>query len=86
MLNQMEGEKFQRVVRFQKKRTKKRKHTNRHHLQPRSRGGNMSLNNLLVIDIERHQSWHQLFGNATAEEILNLLSRVVRAKKNQRGV
>lgn len=56
---------------------------NRHHLIPRSRGGSMSLNNLLYIDIERHRAWHDIFGNATAEEVLNLLERVVRAKKNQ---
>ena len=86
MLSAMNGEKFQRTARYEKKRSSRRKYTNRHHfLLPKSRGGNMSLNNLLVIDIEKHEAWHRLFKNATAEEVLNLLTRVVRAKKNQRG-
>lgn len=86
MLLPMSGEKLQRVVNYYRRATGKRKHPkrNRHHfLLPKSRGGGMSLNNLLFIDVEKHEAWHRLFKNATAQEVLDLLERVVRAKKNQ---
>jgi hypothetical protein len=79
----MMGEKFYR------KENRHRKHLpgrNRHHfLLPKSRGGGMDFNNLLLIDIEKHEAWHRIFKNATAEEVLCLLERVVRAKKHQRA-
>ena len=72
---------------YQKRHKPKRKFKatrNRHHfLLPKSRGGGGSLNNLLLIDIEKHEAWHRLFKNATAQEVLDLLERVVRAKQNQ---
>lgn len=66
----------------------KRKHDGRnyHHLTPVSRNGSDQRQNLLLIDIERHEGWHKVFGNRTAEEVLELLERVVRAKKHQRGL
>jgi len=69
------------------KKGKHRKGRNCHHfLYPKSRGGDNSLSNLLLIDIEKHEAWHRLFKNATADEVLSLLERVVRAKKHQGGV
>lgn len=67
------------------KKAKRRHHQgrNRHHLHPKSRGGSNLLSNLLLIDIERHKAWHAMFGNATADEVLDLLTRVVRAKRRQ---
>lgn len=56
-----------------------------HFLRPRSRGGKETVNNMLLIDIEKHEAWHRLWGNRTADEILALLERVVRAKEHQRG-
>lgn len=57
---------------------------NRHHfLRPRSRGGDNSVNNLLLMHIERHEAWHKLFGLMTADEALELLSRAIRMKKKQ---
>lgn len=60
-----------------------RKNRNQHHLVPRSRGGGTYRQNLLLIDIDRHKAWHELFGNMTAEEALDLLTRTVQAKKGQ---
>ena len=81
----MQGERlqnFRKPNRYNKRKGKSGR--NRHHfLLPRSRGGGMSLNNLLLIDIEKHNAWHTLFKNATAQEVLDLLERVVRAKKHQ---
>lgn len=57
---------------------------NRHHLHPKSLGGDNSFNNLLLIDVDKHVKWHALWGNRTAEEVLALLERVVRAKKHQK--
>jgi hypothetical protein len=82
----MRGEKFQRIENYNRKQRKPRRRyrMNRHHfLLAKSRGGGMSLNNLLLIDIEKHEAWHRIFKNASAEEVLDLLTRVVRAKKHQ---
>jgi len=51
-----------------------------HHLLPRSRGGEKTTDNLLLIHIDRHQKWHSLFGNRSLEEVILLLVRVHRAK------
>lgn len=56
---------------------------NRHHLHPRSRGGGALESNLLLMDMRRHNMWHQLFDNLTLDEVIELLIRVRRAKKNQ---
>lgn len=57
---------------------------NRHHfLLPKSRGGGESIQNMLIMRIERHEAWHKLFGTMTAEEALALLQRTVQAKKHQ---
>ncbi len=53
---------------------------NRHHLTPRSRGGNESEENLFLLKLDRHFYWHKLFGNKTLEEVIGLLQRVHRAK------
>ena len=62
---------------------KKRKWRNLHHLTPRSRNGNHTRANLLLIDEERHVEWHRVFGNRTLGEVINLLIRVERAKAKQ---
>ena len=55
---------------------------NRHHLTPKSRGGQAVESNLLKMDISRHNAWHLLFGNLTLKEIIILLKRLYKAKKN----
>jgi hypothetical protein len=62
------------------KRMKKFKNRNYHHLIPQSRGGIYAINNLLLIDIERHKIWHKLFGNRTLGEVIQLLIRLERMK------
>ena len=57
---------------------------NHHHLTPKSRGGEHSPSNLLLIKEERHNLWHQLWGNRTLDEILDLLTRMARAKNHQK--
>ena len=53
---------------------------NFHHLLPRSRGGEKTTDNLLLIHIDRHRRWHSLFGTRSLEEVILLLVRVHRAK------
>ena len=62
----------------------RRKYQNKHHLKPKSRGGQSLESNLLWIDIERHRAWHAVFGNMTLDEIIALLKRVRRAKEHQK--
>lgn len=57
---------------------------NRHHLIPRSRGGNNHPQNLLLIHIERHEAWHRLFHTMCLDEVIDLLVRMQRMKKAQR--
>ena len=52
---------------------KKRPKINRHHLTPRSRGGQTLPSNILRIKIVRHCAWHQLWQNRTLKEIIKLL-------------
>ena len=40
---------------------------------------------MLLIDIERHNTWHKLFGNKTLPEVIALLQRLQSAKKAQKG-
>jgi len=63
----------------------KRKRRNKHHLTPRSRGGEGYKYNLLLIGIERHAAWHTLWGNRTLSEVISLLKRLQRAKARLRG-
>ena len=46
---------------------------NYHHLRPRVRGGQDLPHNLLFIKVTRHRAWHTLWGNASLNEIINLL-------------
>jgi hypothetical protein len=52
----------------------------RHHMTPKSRGGDRSPENLLLLKIDRHFYWHKLFGSRTLEEVIRLLLRVHQAK------
>ena len=54
---------------------------NKHHLVPKSRGGDNHKSNLLLIDMTRHLYWHKIFGNQTLTEVIRLLKRVDRAKR-----
>jgi hypothetical protein len=65
----------------------KRKHykgRNYHHLRPKSKGGSSTTSNLLLIDIERHRAWHEIFGLKTLPEVINLLIRIERLKGGQK--
>jgi hypothetical protein len=53
---------------------------NKHHLLPRSRGGDNSPDNVLLLKVNRHFYWHRLFGARSLEEVILLLVRVHRAK------
>jgi 5-methylcytosine-specific restriction endonuclease McrA len=56
----------------------------RHHIVPRSRHGKSKKYNLLMLEKERHQFWHILFGNRTIREAIELLERIDRAKNAQK--
>lgn len=65
-------------------RRSRRRNFTRHHMVPRSRQGCDNLRNLLIHG-HTHRQWHELFGNRTFEEVIQLLIRVQRAKGAQRG-
>jgi|ERR1044071_288763 hypothetical protein len=53
---------------------------NRHHILPRSRDGGNERENIILLRVERHESWHLLFSDRTIEEVIELLIRVHRIK------
>lgn len=57
---------------------------NYHHHEIYSVSGDNSPANLLLIDIEKHISWHKLFGNRNIDEVIKLLKRLRRLKKRLR--
>lgn len=62
---------------------RKNRKRNKHHLIPKSRGGQKLTSNLLLIDMEKHCAWHAIWKNRTLDEVIELLKRVKRAKENQ---
>ena len=61
-------------------------HFNRHHIQPRSRGGTMVGYNLLIMDTSRHRAYHLLFGLLNFQEAAELLLRCQEMKEKAYGV
>lgn len=48
----------------------------KHHRLPRSRGGDNSKRNIVMVPQKLHRAWHTLVGNMTAPEVAELLSNV----------
>ena len=53
----------------------KSRHQSRHHIIPRSRGGDNSLENISRVHIKKHQAYHTMFDNRTPTEIVENLVR-----------
>ncbi len=45
----------------------------KHHILPRSRGGNGNGDNILKITRRFHEAWHIVFGNMTPEEAIKFI-------------
>lgn len=52
---------------------------NRHHIKNKCKGGG-TYNNILRMDMSRHNAWHFLFGNLSFREVAALLIRVCEIK------
>jgi hypothetical protein len=52
----------------------------RHHLRPRSRGGDDLNSNILILKWERHRALHLACGNMTWNEIINNLISALQGK------
>lgn len=48
----------------------------KHHRLPRSRGGSNRNSNISLVRKDLHVAYHKLFGNATPDEIVEILNRV----------
>lgn len=46
----------------------------KHHIDPVSRGGEKNKKNIVHVPIEKHRTYHRLFGNLTPEEIIKTLN------------
>lgn len=85
MLNPMNGEKFQRVSRYEKKRSNKRKRNiNKHHMTNKCKGGKSTPDNLLRMKIERHESLHHYFKNLSWEEIGDVLQSIFNMREPEK--
>lgn len=58
---------------YQKRKSKKPRKCDRHHVIPSSRGGSSSLENIANTDGKKHEFYHALFGNKTPVEIVEYL-------------
>ena len=45
----------------------------KHHIIPRSRGGNSGADNIIRVDEKKHQAYHLLFANKLQHEIIEYL-------------
>ena len=73
----MQGEKFQRAVRYQKRHPrKKRKMLTRHHNKARFYGGKDDQWNIYKLSAEHHSAYHKLFGLRTFDEAARVLLRM----------
>jgi hypothetical protein len=54
---------------------------NRHHIKNKCRGGTWAPQNILIMDIQRHNAWHFLFRNMSFEEVIELLKRTLELQK-----
>ena len=61
----------------------KRFNQNRHHDFAKSRGGSWENSNIIWLNVDFHNWIHKRFGNKTLKEIIEILTRLDRAKKNQ---
>jgi len=64
----------------QRKEWKRSGKFNRHHIKNRVAGGQSIAENLLRMDIRRHQAFHLLFGNMSFREVAELLLRTCEMK------
>ena len=56
---------------------------NRHHNLAKSRNGKASLQNLILLDENRHAAFHLLFGNRTFKEAASVLIRADKMMKRR---
>lgn len=56
---------------------------NRHHIRAKSLGGSRCIQNLILLDENRHAAFHLLFGLKTFKQAAEVLLRADRMKKNQ---
>jgi len=64
---------------------KRKGRKNRHHIQPKSRGGIKKPENMFLFDENRHSAFHLLFGNRNFKEASAVLLRADRMKKRKQG-
>lgn len=57
---------------------------NRHHILAKSKNGKETIDNLILLDENRHAAYHLLFSNKTFKEAAKLLNRASRMKERQK--
>lgn len=57
-----------------------------HHLVPASRRGDRSVGNLVRLKVSWHEGWHRWVENATLDEVISALKRLVGSRKNETKV
>jgi 16S rRNA U516 pseudouridylate synthase RsuA-like enzyme len=57
---------------------------NRHHMLNKCNGGTWDTENILWLDIERHEWWHKIFRNLSHREVIELLIRTYKMKHHER--
>ena len=63
-------------------RYKRRRQKNKHHIVNKCKGGRAVNENLLFMDVNRHNAWHFLFENKSFLDVIKLLVRCLGFKKH----
>jgi hypothetical protein len=63
-----------------KRNKKKVRRMVKHHITNRCKGGKNVPSNLILLKENREKAWHQVFGNKSFEEVIELLQRVCKIK------
>jgi hypothetical protein len=60
------------------KKTKRRRKLTRHHIKNVCNGGTDTPNNIILLKNNKHQCWHEIFGNKSFKQAARVLLRASR--------
>lgn len=52
----------------------KKYYARKHHIIPRSRGGEDAESNIMEVDEKKHSLWHQIFSNLKPDEVIMIIN------------
>jgi hypothetical protein len=75
-MNSKERKKHKKMLRKEEIKRLREAGYNKHHIFCKSRGGGDEPENIVYINVKKHQKYHELFSNKTPPEVVEYLVRV----------